>query len=434
MPATTPDQPDPVDPATRETVRITVQPQKTEAGGDLAHRPTVRLPRQRPGGTRKQRRAPLPVAAAVATVWAAVLSYLPVAVVMSLTRLADDAGSLPGAARVGLAGWLLGHGVPLDTPAGPIGLAPLALGVFAAWRVSRAGVHVARAIGARHHGSPAQALAVAGTVGIGYGVLGLLGAVILNTGDVSASPLRAGLTFAAFGAVAALVGALRTTAALRVLARRIPAVLRDGVRTGVVAAFLVLGAGAGLAGLAIALGGGHASDIIGAYRTGVAGQAGITLVCVAYAPNAAVWAAAYLLGPGFAVGTDTVVRTTEVSVGALPAVPLLAGLPDGPLGGAGAALLALPVVAGMLAGWLQARRMARADRAVRWPRVLGAALLAGPVAGLVLGGAAVLSGGSLGGGRMADIGPVAWQVAALAAGIVAVGTLIGATATRIFTP
>ncbi|MDQ7903262.1 DUF6350 family protein [Phytohabitans sp. ZYX-F-186] len=431
MPATTPDQPEPEDPANRETVRITVREQET-----------VRLPSQRsgpargarPGGSaRRSRRAPLPLAVAVATLWAALLSYLPVAAVLAMAQFAEDSGSLPGAARLGLAGWLLGHGVPLDTPTGPLGLAPLALAALAAWRVSRAGVHVSRAIGARHRGTPAQALAVAGTVGLGYGVIGLLAAAILNTGSVSASPPRAGLTLAAFGAAAALVGALRTTGALRLVARRMPGVLRDGLRTGVVAAFLVLGAGAGAAGLAVALGAGNATDMLGAYRTGVTGQAGITLVCVAYAPNAAVWSAAYLLGPGFAVGTETVVRTTEVSVGALPAVPLLAGLPDGPLGGAGAALLAVPVVAGMAAGWLLARRMLRADPSARWRMVLGAALLSGPVAGLVLGAGALVSGGPLGGGRMAEIGPVAWQVAAMSAVVVAVGAVIGAAGTRAFT-
>jgi hypothetical protein len=307
----------------------------------------------------------------------------------------------------------------------------LALGLLAAWRVSRAGVHTSRAIGARHHGSLRQAFAVAGAVGIGYGVLGALAALA-----VAVPPLRAALTLTAFGTLAALVGALRTTGALGVVARRTPAVLRDGLRTGVVAALLLLAAGAGVAGLAVATGGGQASDMIGAYRTGVAGQAGITLVSVAYAPNAAVWASAYLLGPGFAVGTDTAVRATEVSIGALPAVPLLAGLPHGPLGGLGQALLTVPVLAGMGAGWLFARRTTRAanhDRIrIGWGRLLGAAAVGGPVAGATLGLAALVSGGPLGGGRLAETGPVGWQVAAATTVVVAVGAMIGAAATRAF--
>ncbi|MEJ3743806.1 DUF6350 family protein [Actinomycetes bacterium KLBMP 9797] len=435
MPDSTPDQPprqaapDESDLATRETVRIPT------ARGDQAHRETVRIsprvPEPRNGGTRG-RRAPLPVAAAAATLWAAVLSYAPVALVMGLAQLAEGAGSIGGALHLGLAGWLLGHGVPLETAAGTLRLAPLALTALAGWRLVRAGVHVTRAIGARHRGSPGQALTVAGTVGIGYGVLGALATLLLGGGE-SASAVRAGLTFAAFGTLAALVGALRTTGALRVVARRMSPVLRDAIRTGVVGAVLVLAAGAGAAGLAVALHGGGASDVIGAYGTGVAGQAGITLVSLAYAPNVAVWAAAYLLGPGFALGTDTLVRTTEVSVGAVPAVPVFAGVPGGPIGGYGAALLAIPVVAGAVAGWLLTRRTMRTDRAARWPALLGAATLAGPVAGLVLGGAALVSSGPFGDGRLAQIGPVAWHVAVAGTVVVALGAMIGAAATRIFT-
>jgi hypothetical protein len=395
-----------------------------------------RSARPRPAaGPRAPKRAPLMVAAAVNATWAALVSFLPVALVMGLAQLAEDAATVGGAARIGLAGWLLGHGVPLQTGAGPLGLPPLALAVLAAWRVARAGVHTSRAIGARHRGSPRQALSVAGAVGLGYGVLGAGAAVIVSTGGGPDVPvLRAGLTLTVFGALAALIGALRTTGALGVVARRTPPVLRDGLRTGVVAALLMLGAGAGAAGLAVATGGGEASDMIGAYRTGVAGQAGITLVSVAYTPNAAVWSASYLLGPGFAVGTDTAVRTSDVSLGALPAVPLLAGLPHGPVGGLGDALLTVPVLAAMGAGWLFARRALRAAvrerEAVGWVRLLGAAAVGGPVAGAMLGLAALFSGGPLGGGRLAEIGPVGWQVAAMATLVVAAGSMVGAAATR----
>ncbi|MEH0939273.1 cell division protein PerM [Micromonospora psammae] len=388
-------------------------------------------------------RAPLAVAAGVAAGWAALTSYLPVALVLGLVQLSEDAGSVTGALRAGLAGWLLGHGVPLETGAGPLGLVPLALSGLAFWRLTRAGVHTSRAIGARGGRSPRQALTAAGAVGVGYALLGALAAVLVGTAGLSVSPIRAGGTYAIFGALAALVGAARTTGVAGVLAARTPTVLRDGVRTGLVAGLLLLGAGAGAAGLAVATGGGDAADMIAAYRTGVAGQAGITLVSLAYAPNATVWSTAYLLGPGFAVGAGTAVRTSEVSVGALPAVPLLAGLPSGPADGFGAALLAVPVLAGMAAGWLLGRRLlrpaarpeppaARPDRTeLGWPALLGPAALAGPVVGLLVGLAAAASGGPLGGGRLAEIGPVPWQVAAVATAVVMAGALLGAAAAKV---
>jgi hypothetical protein len=226
------------------------------------------------------------------------------------------------------------------------------------------------------------------------------------------------------------------TGALRVTAVRMRPVLRDGIRTGVVGAVLVLGAGAAMAGLSVALSGGDAADVLSAYRTGVAGQVGITLICLAYAPNAAVWATAYLLGPGFAVGVDTTVRTTEVDVGSLLPVPLAAGIPQGPVGGLGALLLALPLVAGMIAGWLLARRVLRlraGDRYGRdrsWGALVGAAAVGGPVAGVLLGLAALVSRGSVGGPLLVDMGPVAWQVAVAGTIVVTLGATVGAAATR----
>ncbi|WP_433649079.1 DUF6350 family protein [Micromonospora zamorensis] len=392
-----------------------------------------RVPAPRAGGAPRGR-APLPVAAGVAAGWAALTSYLPVAIVLGLVQLGTDSTTVVSTLRTALAGWLLGHGVPLHTDSGPLGLAPLALTVLALWRLSRAGVHVSRAIGARDTRSPRRALLAAGAVGIAYALLGALAAVLVGAGGPTVSPIRAGATFAVVGTLAALIGATRITAVTRLLVTRLSNPVRDGVRTGLVAGLLLLGAGAGAAGLAVATGGGDAADMIGAYRTGVAGQAGITLVSVAYAPNAAIWSASYLLGPGFAVGTDTAVRTSEVSVGALPAVPLLAGLPRGPVDGFGALLLAVPVLVGMVAGCLLARRVARLagpERAPqRWAEVLAPAALAGLVAGVLLGVAAEVSGGSLGAGRLAQVGPMGWQVGAVAAVVIAVGALLGAAATR----
>ncbi|PZF92865.1 cell division protein PerM [Micromonospora deserti] len=405
----------------------------TGAGPGGRNGPGRRVPAPR-GGDAPRSRAPLAVAAGVAAGWAAVTSWLPVVVVLWLFQASEDAASLIGALRAGLAGWLLGHGVPLETGAGPLGLAPLALTALAVWRLTRAGVHTSRAMGARGSRSPRRALVAAGAVGGAYALLGVLAAVLVGAGGPEVSPVRAGVTFALVGTLAALIGAARTTGVSGLLAERAPAALRDGVRTGLVAGLVLLGAGAGAAGLAVATGGGDAADMIGAYRTGVAGQAGITLVSLAYAPNATVWSSSYLLGPGFAVGTDTAVRTSEVSVGALPAVPLLAGLPRGPVDGLGAGLLAVPVLAGMAAGWLLARRLVRlaADgrEPMRWAPLLGPAALAGPVAGLLLGVAAAASAGPLGGGRLAEVGPVAWQVAAVATAVIGAGALLGAAATR----
>ena len=398
-----------------------------------------RRPRTSGGASRAghpaRRRAPVLVAALVTTVWGALLSY---ATVVAMVALMTEVGGGGAPARVvfrfGTAGWLLAHGVSITYAGGELGLAPLALSALAAWRIVRAGVHTARAIGARH--APRRTPIAVFSVAVVYGGLGALAAYAASAPDLHISVPRAGLTLGVFGLVAGGAGAGTESGLGRRAAAALPLPVRDGLRTGVVAALVVLGAGAATAGIAIAVAGGDAADMLAAYHTGFAGQAGLTALCLAYAPDLATWAAAYLIGPGFAVGTGTVVSAARVQLGALPAVPVLVGLPASAAGGLGVLLLGVPLAGGMAAGWLLARdRMRRAaDRTVpapTWPGLLGAAALAGPVAGLALGLLAWASAGPLGSDRLAVTGPVGWQVGLVAAGVVALGALIAASATYI---
>ncbi|GIF06472.1 cell division protein PerM [Actinoplanes siamensis] len=423
------------EPETRDTVVVDEEM--------LGRRETVRVPGQRRPPERT-RGAPLPVAVAFATLWAALLTYLPVAAVLGLARTLEGAGGLAGAAHAGAAAWLLGHGVPIGTSIGSLGLAPLLLTVLVLWRLQRAGLHVTRAIGARRSGSTGSALLVALCVAAAYALVGGVTAQLTDGRGTAVSTARAASDFLLLGLIGALLGSLRGTDAVTTLARRVPVALRHGVRTGLVAAFLMVGAGAAVGGLSVALGGSDATKIISAYHTGVAGQAGITLISISYAANAAIWATAYLLGPGFALGAGTIVRITEFSVGDLPTLPLLAGLPNGPVGGAGTLLLALPVIAGAVAGWGLTQRL-RYGRAHAWgpgrgsgadgPQppwslLIGAGLLAGPVAGLLLAALAWCSGGPVGDGRLAQIGPAAGSVCVVATIVAAISVVGGAAAAR----
>src|SRR5690349_10506230 len=146
----------------------------------LANRETVRLPTQRRPPQRPQSRAPLPVAAAFATLWAALLSYVPVAAVVGLARTLEGSGGLGGAAHAGLAGWMLGHGVPIGTSIGALGLAPLLLSMLIVWRLNRAGLHVTRAVGARRTGSTVRALSVAFAIALTYSLLGSILALVVD--------------------------------------------------------------------------------------------------------------------------------------------------------------------------------------------------------------------------------------------------------------
>lgn len=392
-----------------------------------------RSPRGAAPATARPGRAPLPLAAAIAAGWAATVSLVPAAVVVVLLQAAEPGPAAVGhSARVATAGWLLAHGVPVTTAAGPLTLAPLALTALAVWRVVRAGVHVTRAIGARDSRSPRRALLAAAGVGVGYGIIGGALGLAVDTPEWGVSPVRAGLTLGAFGFLIGGYGAVRTVGLLAAWSERVPRLVRDAGRCGVVAALTLLAAGAAGAGIAIAADGDTAAETLAAYRTGITGLAGLVLLCLAYAPNLAVWAVSYLVGPGFAVGAGTVVRGSDLVLGSLPPLPVFAGLPKGPLPTTGAVLLLVPVIAGGVAGWLLARLMpgatsgSGAAKEPSWARLAGGAAMSGVVGGVLLGLAAMVSRGSVGGGALATMGPTPLLVAMFATVALTVGALLGA--------
>ncbi|MFG2038261.1 DUF6350 family protein [Dactylosporangium sp. NPDC048998] len=409
----------------------------------LADRETVRLPIQRRAvrgkdpARRPARRAPLALAAVVNSLWAAVVSLVPTLVVVWFLFALDNSGApLANVLRLGLGGWLLAHWVPLQTGIGPVSLAPLGLTAVAAWRVYRAGVHTSRAVGARARRrsapwSPWPAARAGAAVGVVYAALGALAAVLAEHKGVEVSAVRAALTFAAFGLAAGSLGAFAEARGIARLAARTPRVVRDATRTGAVAALLVLGAGAATTGMAVAFSGGDASQIIDDYHTGIAGEIGLVVMCAFFAPDVTTWAASYLVGPGFTIGSETVISAAHVSVGPLPAVPLLAGLPSTPATGYAPLLLGLPLAAALVAGWLLARRSLRSDPGRSWFPLLGAAILAGPVAGVLLGLCCAAAGGSLGAGGLADVGPHSGAVAFVAMFMISIGAPLSTAATKL---
>jgi hypothetical protein len=379
-------------------------------------------------GTRVRRERPVPVALAALTTacWAAVVGAAPVVAIALVAWIADSRSGAPAfdAIRIALDGWLLAHGAWLDTPAGPFGLAPLALSILAFRQLARAGANSARATGAASTATGAQVVALIGVV---YAGLGTLAAWVGSTGGVHTGVTSAGVCTGGFGAAAAAYGVLKVNGIGRQLLSRIPLPARRALPAGVIAAGSILGAGALLAGVRIALAAEDTALLFAAFSPGFVGSASLLALSLVYAPTAAIWGAAYLVGPGFAVGTGTTVSPMDVSVGPVPAFPLFAGLPGGSPPGWATLLVAVPLAAGILAGIAVARRRVHAEP---WTVTLLAAALAGPVGGVLLAIAAVAAGGPLGQGRMASMGPSAWQVGLAATAEITVAALVGAGLTR----
>ena len=148
----------------------------------------------------------------------------------------------------------------------------------------------------------------------------------------------------------------------------------------------------------------------------------LVVVCLLVVPNAALFSGSYLLGPGFTVGTHTVVSPAVVTIGALPMFPLLAALPDtGPTPAWSSAVVAAPPVVAALA----AMRAQRDHPTYRWEEGALHGCGGGMLAGALFGFLALLAGGSVGPGRMTDVGPLAGAVLVHAVTAFGIGGLLG---------
>ncbi len=366
---------------------------------------------------------PIPVGPGLTVaVWAAGAGLVALAVPVLLAWATDSRSGSGATAALQSAGqlWVLAHGGSLAVPGGTLGLTPLGLVVLPLVLLSRAGAHAARTAAPRD--LPAD-LVLTAAIGTPYAVLVAVVAAAAASTDIRPAPVQALLAGLFVGLLGAGVGVARGTGRWRGLLASVPARIRTVAWATSVALGLLLGAGALLAGGALAAHVGRAGELARASDPGLFGGLALLALGLVLVPNLVVWGASWWAGPGFAVGAGTTIGPFGATLGAVPALPVLAALPAGaPPTWLAALALAVPVVAGGFAGLLVARR-----------RVMTSPLLAareavcvGPCTGLVLAVLAFASGGPLGGERLAQVGPSPWRVAlavtlevAVAAGLAA---------------
>ncbi|WP_150307939.1 cell division protein PerM [Planctomonas psychrotolerans] len=214
-----------------------------------------------------------------------------------------------------------------------------------------------------------------------------------------------------------------------------PAVERSAAASalvgGTAAALAVVAAASVVVAVLLATGYASVITLYQSLQVGVTGGIALTLAQLALLPNLVLWAASWLVGPGFAIGTGSSVSPLGTVLGPLPALPVLGPLPQGELT-YGLLGLLVPVLAGFLAALALQPRVARhlASPGRTWPWYVGAGLGIGLVAAVVLAVLTALSGGSAGPGRLVDVGPAPFLVllfAFLEIGLAATGgMLVGA--------
>jgi Family of unknown function (DUF6350) len=336
------------------------------------------------------------------------------------------------ALRVSAAGWLLIHHVAVAYSGGRLGLVPLGLTLVPALAVYRSGRRLAtEPILSQGFSSTAVnvrpiAQAVCG-MAFGYAAAASLVALLVGTTQTRPvlwqAPIGPGLLAALAGATGVLRGHPRGPALRAELAGWLPRRLRRALRPAGVGAAVLLILGFVAVAVAIATNADRVLALHRALQPGAFGGALLVVGQVGYLPDLAAWATAWFAGPGFAVGSGTLVSAAHVQLGVLPVVPVFGALPGQPLTPSWTVGLALavPVVAGYVIGWSSARRAPTDDLGLG-SRLLDA-LVAAICAALLLAADVALSAGPIGPGRLADVGPNALLVTPFLALGLAVGAM-----------
>jgi hypothetical protein len=400
----------------------------------------VRMTSLLSGPARTQTRAPvdarhrrplvlLAVLGGVAAAASTLVVCLAVGVVGWFLTDAGAHGAPRDGLRAGAVAWLMGHGAGLTIAGVTITAIPLGISVVCAWSVWRIAHRVGDSVSG--HGPDADALAdgardwtVPTATLLFTAAYAAVGVVVLRAVAGAGSPsggrvlLGSVLMSLAIGGVSIAIGAGRAA----IWAAFLPLSVRAAstVCLKVVSTFLLAGAATLLVSLALDLG--AALNVMSELHTDAGAASLYSGLTLGVVPNAVLFAGSYLLGPGFAVGTATIASPTAVALGPVPAFPLLAALPDDATPSSWMALILLvpPIVAAYAAA-----RAHRLYPTTRWEEGAVRGCAGGILAGLVVGALTALSGGSVGPGRMQDVGPSAGDVTLHAVVALGLGALVG---------
>jgi hypothetical protein len=396
-------------------------------------------------------RRPLPVSGMLAAactlgVGLAALTTLTLVGWIAAPRGALGAG-LPGVFRTAAQLWLAAHHAGFAIPGGRVGLLPLGLMILPAMLLYRAGRWMARdadlrlrlparlpknspkeQAGARRRAQLVVVMQAGVSLAAPYALLA--GLIALVASNEITQPFIGEALLSHF-VLAFLCGALATARMIgpwRVMLRLLPERVRALTVGSAVATAVLLVAGLALVLVAVVLNFGQVKQLSDVLAPGFVGGVLLALVQLLYLLNAVIWAFSYIAGPGFAIGAETLVAPTGVQLGTVPSLPLLGALPEsGPVPAWMMAVIALPFAAGAVAGVMVARIAPSPsyEAAPLW------GFISGVSTGLVAGLLAALSGGPIGGGRLATVGPSPWEVALSVAIEVGVAAGISAGVTNL---
>ncbi|GAA4811851.1 DUF6350 family protein [Nocardioides caeni] len=359
---------------------------------------------------------------------------LAVAVVGWFLTDAGGEGTPSGALGVGAHAWLMAHGSTVAVEGIRITAVPLGLTLVCAWVTWRVGHRVGESVSG--HGPDADGIADGArdlTVplatllfAVGYAVLAVVTCAVAATPASAPSPGRVVLwslvLAGGVGAPAIAFGSGRAAIWLPACPQEVREALLVARR--ILVSWLLLSLVMLVGALVVDFS--TAANITSQLHADAGAVLLLTLITLGVLPNAVLFSSSYLLGPGFGVGTGTTVAAgVPVVLGPLPMFPLLAALPDqGPTPWWTDWLLVLPVLLAVVA----AGRVQRDRPLLAWDRAAIRGCAGGITAGFLLAVLTAFAGGAVGPGRMADVGPVAFEVLLHSIASFGIGGVAGALA------
>ena len=313
--------------------------------------------------------------------------------------------------------WLAAHQIPLALGGQPLSVLPL-LPTVAVVGIAQLGARwSARKLGGRFRMDAGPVLAsIAGA----HAAVAVLGSALLpRATEVAAAPWAAMLGGALIAGIGAVIGVLRVCGLPPEWSQRVPDWARVGARGAAVAIVALLGVGALMVLLALVIG---APSVATAYRAvapDFGAGVGVTLLALAYLPNAIVGGMAWALGPGVAVG-PAAASPFAAFPGAPSEFPLLAALPTATPSEWALVVLLLPVGVGALAGLTLRRAL---PMSARLPAAGVTAVLTAGAVGVL----AELAGGRLAAGAFDPVQVPVGLVVPAALLLVGVPTLVAAS-------
>lgn len=358
-------------------------------------------------------RRPLALVAGIGGAGAALATVAVICAVTVVGWFLTDSGNFGeprDAVRIGSVLWLIGQGAGVHITGTAVTMVPLGVTFLVGWGLWRGGLKVGDSISG--HGPDADRIAdgerdwtVPGAVALfalSYAVaVAVIGAVTtspeLGLGVAGATVTGFALAVVcggagiAVGSGRATIWVLMAPQTLRLAAVAIWRIFRTWM---LVCLALVV--------ITVALDFSTAANVMSQLGTSGPQSLVYSLATVAVIPNALAFGGAFLLGPGFLVGTGTVVAPSGVALGPLPMFPLFAALPEQ---GPQPAWTGFAIVLAGAAAALVVVRLQRAFPTTRWEEGLIRGLAGGVGAGLLFGLLMHWSGGGIGPGRMAEVGP-----------------------------